>query len=282
MRNHLFEVDDVELILNDPNYILIDCRFDLSDEHWGYSDYLKGHIPGAYYADLNKNLSSPPTIRSGRHPLPAHDEFIAFLSELGINKNRTVLLYDTSFGSYAVRLLWLLQSYGHMKTYLINGGFQAWVVKGNPIDTNIPEKKPELFDGKFSGQNLIDQKEIEKNLNNRDYLLIDARSPLRYQGIEEPIDKIAGRIPGAINIFHQDHLDKNGFLLPETDLKTMYAFLKDFKKKENIILYCGSGVTSCFNLLALSQIGMNKPRLYAGSWSEWIQDPGHPIIKNER
>ena len=282
MQNLLYEVDDVELILNDPNYILVDCRFDLSNEHWGYSDYLKGHIPGAFYADLNKNLSSPPTVNSGRHPLPAQDEFIAFLSELGINKNRTVLLYDTTFGSFAVRLWWLLHSYGHLKTFLINGGFQAWVAKGYPIETIIPEKKPALFDGKFTGQNLIDQKEIEKNLNDQNYLLIDARSPLRYQGIEEPIDKIAGRIPGAINIFHQDHLDKNGYLLPETDLRAMYVFLKDFKNEENIILYCGSGVTSCFNLFVLSYIGMDKPRLYAGSWSEWIQDPKHPIIKKER
>lgn len=282
MRNLLYEVNDVLPILNDPNFIIIDCRFDLSDEHWGYLDYLKGHIPGAFYADLNKNLSSQPTISSGRHPLPDQVEFITFLSELGITNDRTVLLYDTSFGSFAVRLWWLLRSYGHLRTFLINGGFQAWVAKDNPIETNIPKKKPALFKGNFIGQYLIDQKEIEKILNDQNYLLIDARSPLRYQGIEEPIDKIAGRIPGAINIFHQDHLDKNGFLLPEKELRAMYSFLKDFKKEENIILYCGSGVTSCFNLFVLSQIGMDKPRLYAGSWSEWIQDPNHPIIKNKR
>ncbi|NTW45244.1 MAG: sulfurtransferase, partial [Anaerolineaceae bacterium] len=160
MQNLLYEVDDVELILNDPNYILVDCRFDLSNEHWGYSDYLKGHIPGAFYADLNKNLSSPPTVNSGRHPLPAQDEFIAFLSELGINKNRTVLLYDTTFGSFAVRLWWLLHSYGHLKTFLINGGFQAWVEKHLPVTNVIHVPTPREFRAELNSEIIINWKEM--------------------------------------------------------------------------------------------------------------------------
>jgi len=282
MKNLLVEVDDVERALNDHNYILIDCRFDLIDVTWGKSDYLNGHIPGAHYADLNKNLSSTPTSHSGRHPLPSQENFIAFLSEIGINKNKHVILYDTSFGSFAVRLWWLLRSYGHPNTFLLNGGYQAWVSHGNPIETVVPIKKPDFFDGAFNPLYVIEQNEIENNLFNQNYVLIDARSPLRYNGIEEPIDKIAGHIPGAINIFHQNHLDINGFLLPESKLKEMYQFLENFDKETNIILYCGSGVTSCFNLFVLSQLGLEKPRLYAGSWSEWIQNPNHPISKKAR
>ncbi|PKN84097.1 MAG: sulfurtransferase [Chloroflexi bacterium HGW-Chloroflexi-8] len=282
MANLLIEVNELFKNISNPDYIIIDCRFDLSNENWGYSDYLKGHIPGAQYADLNKNLSSPITLSTGRHPLPNSEKFIAFLSELGIDKNKTVVVYDASYGSYAARLWWLLRAYGHSSIVLLNGGFQAWTAAGFSIESGIALKNSSKFVGDFSVEYMIDQESIEKNINDEKFLLIDARSPQRFAGIEEPIDSVAGHIPGAINIFHQTHLDQNGFLLPNNKLEEIYSFIGKNVIEEHVVLYCGSGVTSCFNLFAMAHIGYEKPKLYAGSWSEWIRNSEHPVVKKDQ
>jgi len=282
MTNSLIEVHDLFKNISNPEFIIVDCRFDLTEENWGYSDYLKGHIPRAHYADLNKNLSGIITSSTGRHPLPESEKFIDFLSDLGIDKSKTVVLYDVSFGSYAARLWWLLRAYGHSSVFLLNGGFQAWTAAGFTIETGVVPKVFSNFEGNFSSEYVIKMESIEKIINDENFLLIDARSPQRFAGIEEPIDTIAGHIPGAINIFHQNHLDQKGFLLTNQKLLEIYSFIGKKIYEDHLILYCGSGVTSCFNLFALAQIGYEKPKLYAGSWSEWIRNPEHPIIKNNR
>lgn len=261
--------------LSDPTYIIIDCRFDLANPDWGRTDYLEGHIPGAKYAHLDEHLSSPIIPQSGRHPLPEPEKFINFLSKIGVDQEKTVVVYDTTSGSYATRLWWLLRSYGHDKVMLLNGGYQAWVNAGFPIETGETTNVPSQFVGQFSQTFFADSNFVEDIIGKKGYLLIDARAPNRYAGIEEPIDAIAGHIPGAENIFHQLNLDSDGFFLPPDQLKQLYS-KSDTVEEENIVVYCGSGVTSCVNLFALSEIEKPQARLYAGSWSEWIRESDRP------
>ncbi|OJX41352.1 MAG: hypothetical protein BGO78_01045 [Chloroflexi bacterium 44-23] len=278
MANHLIEAKELHQRITDPNIIIVDCRFDLADPDWGHADYLREHIPGAVYAHLDHDLSSPITATSGRHPLPNPDSFVSFLSKAGIDSSKTVVVYDTAFGAFAARLWWLLRSYGHEDVLLLNGGFSAWKKENFPLESGQCTNKPAVFQGQFSNKFLVKAKELEATLMNPDFVLIDARAANRYIGIEEPIDTIAGHIPGAKNVFHQANLDAEGYFLPEKQLKRLYQFSSKTIKGENIILYCGSGVTSCLDLVALAQIGIENARLYAGSWSEWIRDPKRPKI----
>ncbi len=278
MPNNLIDAKELQQRLSDPHFVLVDCRFDLADPDWGQADYLRAHIPGAIYAHLDRDLSSPITSNFGRHPLPLPASFIAFLSNAGIDSRKTVVVYDTAFGAYAARLWWLLRSYGHDNVYLLNGGFAAWERAGFPLESGKNTNKPAIFRGEFSDKYLADADEVEAILKNSDYVLIDARAENRYAGIEEPIDTIAGHIPYAENVFHQANLDSDGYFLPADQLKGLYRFSERAQQDENIILYCGSGVTSCLDLLALAQIGKENARLYAGSWSEWIREIKRPKI----
>ena len=274
---YLISTDQLSNQINNPDLVIIDCSFNLADTDWGYQNYLKGHIPGAYYADLDKNLSSKITEKSGRHPLPDENSFIQFCSKVGINSEKKVVLYDTESGAYAGRLWWLLRSYGHDDTMLLDGGLNAWKEKGLSLEQNPPSYHPTEFNGKFSNKFLVSTDEIEKMINDDDFTIIDARSPIRYSGKEEPIDPIAGHIPGAINIFHKENLLENGRFKSPEELNYLYLPHVQNKKQENIIVYCGSGVTSCLDLLALASIGFTDARLYLGSWSEWIRNNKHPI-----
>ncbi len=272
MPNYLIDSQELQQRLSDPHLVLVDCRFDLADPEWGQADYLRAHIPGAIYAHLDRDLSSPITPNTGRHPLPLHASFINFLSNAGIDSRKIVVVYDTSFGAYAARLWWLLRSYGHDNVYLLNGGFTAWEKAGFPVESGQNMNTRTIFRGEFSEKYLATADEVEVIITNPDYVLIDARAANRFAGIEEPIDTIAGHIPNAENVFHQSNLDSEGFFLPPQQLMSLYNFSKRALQDENIILYCGSGVTSCLDLLALAQVGKENARLYAGSWSEWIRD----------
>lgn len=278
LTKYLISTDQLSNQINDPKLVVIDCSFNLADTDWGYQNYLKGHLPGAYYADLDKNLSSKITEKSGRHPLPDEKKFIQFCSKLGINSEKKVVLYDTESGAYAGRLWWLLRSFGHDDTMLLDGGLDGWIKKGLPLDQNPPSYYPEVFEGVFSKKYFVSSDEIETMINSDKFTIIDARSPIRYSGKEEPIDPIAGHIPGAINVFHKENLLENGCFKPYEELKNLYYPHIKNMKQENIILYCGSGVTSCLDLLALASIGITNARLYLGSWSEWIQDNKHQIV----
>ena len=278
MNKTLISVEDLFQNLNHPDLIIIDCSFELSDPAWGYHNYLQGHIPGAFYADLDKNLSSKITSNSGRHPLPDKNKFLRFCSQLGINDTSQVVLYDTVSGAFAGRLWWLLRSFGHNDVKLLNGGYKAWIDSGYPIDTKQPSYKSVDFVGYFSKSLYFDTADMEKAIINENFAIIDARSPTRYSGEEEPIDSVAGHIPGAVNIFHQDNLDKHGKFKSAASLRKIYQPAISNINPENIVVYCGSGVTSCLNLVALSIIGFDNVRLYLGSWSEWIRNQEHPII----
>ncbi|NPV86407.1 MAG: sulfurtransferase [Anaerolineae bacterium] len=268
--------------LNDPSYVIIDCRFDLTNPNKGEAEYQQSHIPGAIYAHLDRDLSGDVTPETGRHPLPEIEKFIALLSTWGIDQSKHVVVYDTTGGAYASRLWWMLRSIGHPKTSLLDGGFAAWQNDHYPIASGKEENLPlqYLFKGITTWSGTVTTEEVDHIRLDPAYCLIDARTPERYQGKLEPIDPVAGHIPGAVNRFHGNNLRPDGtFKSPDTLKSEFNALLQD-RSPQNVIVYCGSGVTSCHHILAMELCGLPGARLYAGSWSQWIRDPSRPIAKS--
>ena len=267
-------------IISDKNLILLDCRFDLAKPEWGYNDYLENHIPNAIYADLDKDLSGLITSSSGRHPLPDKEKFIQKCSDWGIDQNKHVVVYDKTSGSFAARLWWMLRYYNHQNVSILDGGLQAWVEKQYPISVGTVNPNPSTFTGTVDENQLITTPQLEKLLNQDSVLLIDARAPERYHGINEPIDKKAGRIPGSLNFFHQNNINTDGYLLPQKVLMEKYQQLLENNLGSTKILYCGSGVTSCLDVAVMEYLNIPDVKLYAGSWSEWIRKDDHPVIND--
>lgn len=265
--------------LNNPQLVIIDCRFDLANPDWGAQDYLLAHIPNAIYADLDKDLSGIVNENTGRHPLPEPGNFIETCSKWGIDDTKQVIVYDTTSGSYAARLWWMLKYYGHQDVAILDGGFSAWLEIGFPQAQGSVSRQPSTFLGSPNIGLLVTTSKMENLINQTDYAIIDARSSERYTGWEEPIDKKAGHIPHAVNFFHANNLNSKGRLLPVKQLLKMYTdLLKQQGDPSSIVLYCGSGVTSCLNFAVLQHLGIKSIQLYLGSWSEWIREPEHPII----
>jgi thiosulfate/3-mercaptopyruvate sulfurtransferase len=264
-------------ILNNSDVIIIDCRFDLLNPAWGYEDYLESHLPGAIYADLDNDLSGKLSEQTGRHPLPESEIFINTCSKWGIDQTKQVVVYDTTFGSYAARLWWMLRYFGHQNVALLDGGFTYWIQAGLPVVSGNYSNEPAVFVGVPDNSLLVKTNEMESIIKRDEFIIIDARSNERYRGIEEPIDKIAGRIPSSINFYHQNNLDPQGTLLPYETLRLKYSQLLGNQIDNEKIVYCGSGVTSCLNIAVMNHINLSNTRLYLGSWSEWIQNPDHLI-----
>lgn len=275
----LISCNELALQLNQPDLRLIDCRFNLTDPEWGKISYMQSHIPGAFFADLNRDLSATPTPSTGRHPLPDPFEFIMKMAAWGIEPASHVVVYDTVGGGFAARLWWMLRAVGHCKVYMLNGGFTRWQEEGNPVETGeiFPVSTKYQYSPKFNCQMMVTTEEVESLLNNPDYRIIDARSAERFAGEVEPIDPIAGHIPGAVNRFHGLNISKEMTLRPVKELKHEFSELLGNVLPDKTIVYCGSGVTSCHHLLAMEAIGLTGARLYVGSWSEWIKDPSRPV-----
>jgi thiosulfate/3-mercaptopyruvate sulfurtransferase len=267
--------------LGDPNWIIVDCRFDLMDSNWGYLDYLRSHIPGAVYASLKDDLSGLVTPTSGRHPLPDPQVFAHTLSRLGVENMKQVIVYDTINGAFASRLWWMLRFYGHFEVAVLEGGLTKWLHETRPIRSGEEQNKPGAFHFLVSSHQsaLLETHDIEEAKIPGDLLLIDARSPERYRGEKEPIDPVAGHIPGAVNRFHGENLNPDGTFKPPELLFQEFEQLVGKIDPQNVGVYCGSGVTSCFNILAMENAGLHGAKLYAGSWSQWIRDPSRPIAK---
>jgi thiosulfate/3-mercaptopyruvate sulfurtransferase len=263
--------------LGAPDWAVVDCRFDLKQPDWGYENYQQYHIPGAVYAHLDRDLSAPITSETGRHPLPDPEEMARRLGNWGIDNRTQVVVYDTSGSAYAARLWWQLRFLGHEQVAVLDGGFQHWQQAGLPLSTGIETRPPAVFIPHPNWQMVAATGEIVAVGSNPDYCLIDARSPERYRGEQEPIDPVAGHIPGAVNRFHGANLDKEGTFLPPTALREQFQQLIDSTPPQHVIVYCGSGVTSCHHILAMEIAGFPPARLYAGSWSEWIRDRKRPI-----
>jgi thiosulfate/3-mercaptopyruvate sulfurtransferase len=261
----------------DPDWILFDCRFDLSNPGWGLRDYQKGHIPRAIYAHLNDELAGPVQNNTGRHPFPKPEHWVETLSNWGINPGKQVVLYDTTGGSFAARMWLMLRWIGLTRVAVLDGGMNAWVGESHPLAAGIEIGKPTWYYGRPDQAMLAKTGEVDRIRLDPQYVLIDARSPARYRGEEETIDSVAGHIPGAINHFYGENLTPDGKFLSPQALRERYTRLLNGLPPQNAVVYCGSGVTSCHVLLAMEAAGLGGSRLYPGSWSEWIRDPARPI-----
>jgi thiosulfate/3-mercaptopyruvate sulfurtransferase len=277
----LIDVDSLEELLGNPRLALIDCRFDLLNPDAGRNAYLEAHIPGARYADLNRDLSAPVGAHTGRHPLPLPHTFAVRMAELGIDKHTQVIAYDDVNGSFAARLWWMLRWLGHGAVAVLDGGFKAWTAGGGELQSgdSVGQTHVEALAPHPNANAVITTADLEQALRNPATLLIDARGAERYAGKTEPIDTVAGHIPSAVNHPFTANLGPDGRFLPAAELNRRWQQLLAGKRPEHVIAMCGSGVTACHNLLSLEIAGLPGAKLYAGSWSEWIRDPHRPIAR---
>jgi len=276
----LIETSAVAAHLDDPSLAIVDCRFDLKDTSAGGRAYETAHIPGAVYADVDRDLSAPKTGTNGRHPLPEVDIFVATLGRLGIDAGTQVVVYDQDSGGFASRLWWMLRWLGHDGVALLNGGFAKWSAEGRPTKSGVEARPRRVFVPHVQPQMMANAADVEGLLGKSDWRLIDARAPERFRGDVEPIDKVAGHIPGAVNVPFLENLDANGTFKSPADLAERFRHASGSTPTDHLVVYCGSGVTACQNLLALEHAGMHGAKLYPGSWSEWSSDPSRPMKKS--
>ena len=265
--------------LSDPNWVVIDCRFTLTHTEAGRIAYAHGHIPGARYAHLDEDLSGSKNGVNGRHPLPDTQVFAQKLGAWGVDDQTQVVVYDDSFGAIAVRLWWMLRWLGHDAVALLDGGLPKWQREQLPLTPDVPQVIPKSFVPRVRNDMLADTDAVLNASRTRSALIVDARAEMRFIGEIEPLDPVAGHVPGAKNLPFDDNLALDGTLLPAAELRELYTELLDGKSPEQVIHMCGSGVTTCHNLLAMEIAGLKGGKLYAGSWSEWIADPGRPVAK---
>lgn len=251
--------------------VVIDCRFNLMDKLQGISLYRQGHIPGAFYMDLERDLSSAVQTHGGRHPLPDCGQLQKKLQSFGVNQHTTIVVYDDSRMAYAARAWWLFQHLGHADVRILNGGFNAWLAIKGALDRRDPSYRQGNFKNALLPKQTLNRDDI---ISAKELTLIDSRESRRYQGLEEPIDPVAGHIPNAVNYFWQDITDEQGFIKPIEWQKAHWAQLQD---KMNIAVYCGSGVTACVNIFSLHLCGINAS-LYPGSWSDWCSYLPEPVV----
>lgn len=262
--------------LTDPTVVVIDCRFELAKPEAGELAYAEGHIPGAAYAHLDRDLSGPKTGSNGRHPLPPPSVLAATLGRLGIDAATQVVAYDQDNGMHASRLWWLLRWMGHEAVAVLDGGFAAWVADGRAMAAGVEVHAARTFSGAANPNDTVDAAVVGALARSGSARVIDARAPERYRGEIEPIDPVAGHIPGAVNYWFARNLDNGRFRSAEA-LRAEFETLVSGVAMDQVVSYCGSGVTGCHNLLALEHAGLRGARLYPGSWSEWVSDPSRPV-----
>lgn len=273
----LVTVEETAAHLDDPDWVVCDCRHDLANYSAGYKAYRNGHIPGARFLHLDVDLSGPKTGLNGRHPLPHPATFCLRLGALGIGNNAQVVAYDETGGVYAARLWWMLRWVGHTRVAVLDGGWQAWTKAGKPVTVAQPEITATTFSGRMQPQAAVDSAQVLSHLQDRKALVVDARANDRYRGENETLDPVAGHIPGAVNRFFRTNLAEDGRFKPAEKLKQEFGAMLNGHTPGAIIHQCGSGVTACHNLLAMEIAGLAGSRLYPGSWSEWVSDRKRPV-----
>jgi len=266
--------------LDDPAWVVVDCRFTLTKPEAGRQAYEIGHIPGARYAHLEADLSSRLTPTSGRHPLPDPARLAMRLGSWGIDASKQVVVYDDTFGAMAARLWWLLRWLGHDAVALLDGGLPRWQRAGLPVTKDLPAIVPAEFIVRMNHSLLADVAEVERAAADG-LLVLDARAEERFTGEIEPLDRVAGHVPGARNAPYDDNLDLSGEFSSDEALREHYGALLGRTPPEKVIHMCGSGVTACHNILAMEHAGLRGARLFAGSWSEWIASPDRPVATGE-
>jgi thiosulfate/3-mercaptopyruvate sulfurtransferase len=273
----LVDATDLARAIGGADYIVVDCRFTLTDPSAGRAAYDRGHIPGARYAHLDDDLARRPRAGEGRHPLPERERFAATLGSWGIGRDDAVVAYDEGSGAIAARLWWLLGWVGHSRRAVLDGGFAAWQEAGLPIEQSAPLVRARLYDAAATARaGTVATAQVAAAQEAGD-LLVDARAAPRYRGEQEPIDPKAGHVPGALNRPFSANVTQDGRFRRPAELRAELAELLAGRSPDKLVAMCGSGVTACHLLLAMEVAGLPGGRLYAGSWSEWICDPSRPI-----
>ena len=263
--------------LNDPDWVIFDCRHDLMDPGKGAAIYAGEHIMGAYFASVDTDLSGAKTGHNGRHPLPRPGDFTAFLAKHGVTEKTRVIAYDDVGGQYAARLWWVARWIGFEGVALLDGGWAKWRAEGRPVDQLVPALRKGALAARVNESLLVRVDEVLANLDTSKRVVIDARAPERYRGEVEPLDRVAGHIPGALNRGFKQNLNEDLTLRGPAELRANFEALLGTRLPEEVVHQCGSGITACVNLLAMEQAGLTGSKLYAGSWSEWSSDPTRPV-----
>ncbi len=272
----LINVDELAANLDNPDFIIFDCRHELTNPDYGEAEYAKSHLPGAHFASVDHDLSSQPNGSNGRHPLPTPDKFAAWLGSMGVTEGVQVIGYDNAAGVYGSRLWWMLRWLGHDTVAVLDGGWQAWLKAGKPTTQEVPQPKPAKFVPHVRDVS-VDAAYVLANLESGNMLVVDARGYDRFHGKNETIDPVAGHIPGAVNRLFKNNVNDKGQFRSGEELQREFRALIGKTPVENVVHQCGSGVSACHNLLAMELAGMSGSRLYPGSWSEWIADPKRPV-----
>ncbi|GAB5560699.1 MAG: sulfurtransferase [Synoicihabitans sp.] len=267
--------------LDDPDWIIFDCRHDLMKPDRGAEIFGEGHISSAHFAGVDRDLSGKKTGSNGRHPLPDPQAFADFLARHGVTADSRIVGYDDVGGQYAARLWWMTRWIGLKGGAVLDGGWPKWVSENLPISTEIPVVSPGEVVAQVDDTLLVGVSELAPKVATSDVCIVDARAPERYRGDVEPLDPVAGHIPGAQNVFFKSNLNSDLTLKSPAELKANFASAGLSESPTEVVHQCGSGITACVNLLAMERAGLMGSRLYAGSWSEWVADPHRPVSRGE-
>ncbi len=279
MHTTLVSTEQLDAHLNDSSWLIADCRYNLKDELWGRGQYVAGHISGAVFVSLAHDLAAPRSGTNGRHPLPEPGTIAATFSRLGIGDGTQVIAYDQDMGAYASRLWWMLRYLGHDAVAVLDGGFAKWKREDRSTRAGEETRPPASFTPQLRAAMRLTVDDVAGHLGDRSMLLVDARSPERYQGQPDPLDTVSGHIPGARNRFYRHNISDAGTMRPASELRADFERVLEGRPANETVMYCGSGVTACHNLLAMEHAGIRGAKLFAGSWSEWEADPSRPIEK---
>ncbi|MCP4595696.1 sulfurtransferase [Neptuniibacter sp.] len=280
MYQTIVSVETLKQNLGQPNWVVFDCRFNLMDTEAGQQAYAEAHIPGAFYLHLDNDLSSPISPDTGRHPLPDPTKLAEKLAQSGVDKNTQVVVYDDCGGAMAARTWWLLRWLGHDAVAVLDGGLPAWVA-AESCSTEIPEARESGFTPELHGVMNLSVDQLQQELSVGDILLVDARAAERYRGEVEPIDPVAGHVPGAENRPLTDNL-ADGLFKSAEQLHEEWSAVLQGAAPDQVVHMCGSGVTACHNQLSMEIAGLTGSRIYSGSWSEWIRDPNRPVVLDKK
>jgi thiosulfate/3-mercaptopyruvate sulfurtransferase len=261
----------------DDSWVLVDCRYDLRNPDAGREQYQTAHIPGAVYVSLSEDLSGPVGSVGGRHPIPTTEALEATFGRLGIGHDVQVIIYDEDTGMFASRMWWILRYMGHEAAAVLDGGWAKWVCEGRPRRAGEETYEPVTFTGQPRNELRLGVSDVEARIGDPFTLLIDARAAERFEGGNEPIDRTPGHIPGAVNHFFRRNVTDEGVMLSPDTLRQQFTKVMSDRSPDQVVMYCGSGVTACQNILAMEHAGLSGARLYPGSWSEWSSDPKRPV-----
>jgi thiosulfate/3-mercaptopyruvate sulfurtransferase len=274
----LISVSALRQHLDDATFVIFDCRHDLMKPEAGAQAYALAHIPRARFAHSDRDLAGAKNGKNGRHPLPDPQVFANWLGRNGVDGAKQVIAYDFAGGASATRLWWMLRWLGHDRVAVLDGGWEAWTNAGAPVTADLPRVEVTTFSASPRAL-AVDVSYVQSHLQDAGMLVVDARSPERFRGETEPIDPVAGRIPGALNRLYKDNLDAAGLFKPPAELRSGFISLLGDRPPQQVVHQCGSGVSACHNILAMEIAGLTGSRLYPGSWSEWCADPARPVAR---